>query len=241
LSDGGNISGSAASNLMITNASPFDSGTYSVIVSNAAGFGVWTASLSVFAQSAAGVGVSSVHTFTPASDGGHPNGLVLGHDGALYGTTSFGGSNSVIDGGAGNGTFFRFTTNGTLTTIYSFAGGADEADPSSSLVEGSNGVFYGTTSSAINGQYGTVFAATTNGMLTTLTTFYWTNGAVPEGVTLGSDGNLFGAIGPYTGSIYTVNPNNGEFATLLRSGAMFDDGQRWQLLWFDHRWRGHSL
>jgi uncharacterized repeat protein (TIGR03803 family) len=151
LSDGGNISGSATTNLVITNAATINSGTYSVMVSNTAGSGAWAASLTVIPQTAAGCCISNLHSFTSAGDGGHPNGLVLGCDGALYGTTSFGGSNSVPQGGGGDGTFFKFTTDGTLSTLYSFAGGSDETDPEGPLVQASNGCFYGITASEING------------------------------------------------------------------------------------------
>ncbi len=41
-------------------------------------------------------------------------GADAGHDGNFYGTTSGGGS-------SGYGTVFRMTTNGTLTTLVSFA------------------------------------------------------------------------------------------------------------------------
>ena len=45
----------------------------------------------------------------------------------------------------GYGTVFKISTNGALTTLYSFTGGNDGADPNAGLVQGSDGNFYGTT------------------------------------------------------------------------------------------------
>jgi uncharacterized repeat protein (TIGR03803 family) len=76
---------------------------------------------------------------------------VQGNDGGLYGTTSYGGTN----GGAG--TVFRITTNGALTTLYSFTGTYDGSNPDTRLVQGSDGNFYGTTPGGGVGGGGTVF------------------------------------------------------------------------------------
>ena len=40
---------------------------------------------------------------------------------------------------------FKISTNGALTTLYSFTGGNDGANPQAGLVQGSDGNFYGTT------------------------------------------------------------------------------------------------
>ena len=72
-------------------------------------------------------------------DGANPAaGLVQGSDGNFYGTTSGGGTNDA-------GTVFKISTNGALTSLYSFTGGNDGADPDAGLVQGSDGYFYGTT------------------------------------------------------------------------------------------------
>jgi uncharacterized repeat protein (TIGR03803 family) len=126
-------------------------------------------------------------------EGGAPNGLTLGTDGNFYGTTVGGGSNS-------NGTVFRVTTNGTLTTLYSFAAtpnstlytNATGANPKAALTQGIDGNFYGTTSYGGNFGYGTVFRIATSGTLTTLVSFNGTNGAGPSALTLGRDANFYG-------------------------------------------------
>jgi uncharacterized repeat protein (TIGR03803 family) len=63
--------------------------------------------------------------------------LVQGNDGYFYGTTGGGGTN-------GAGTVFRISTNGALTSLYSFKGTNDGAGPNG-LVQGTDGSFYGTT------------------------------------------------------------------------------------------------
>jgi uncharacterized repeat protein (TIGR03803 family) len=81
--------------------------------------------------------------------------LVCGPDGNLYGTTSGGGAftNQI---GNGNGTVFKLATNGTLTTLISF-NGTNGANPQSSLVQGADGSFYGTTANGGATGNGTVF------------------------------------------------------------------------------------
>jgi uncharacterized repeat protein (TIGR03803 family) len=77
-------------------------------------------------------------------------GLVQATDGDFYGTTSGAGT-------PGNGTVFKITLSGTLTTLHSFDG-ADGSDPYAGLVQATDGNFYGTTSSGgVNGR-GTVFS-----------------------------------------------------------------------------------
>jgi uncharacterized repeat protein (TIGR03803 family) len=73
-------------------------------------------------------------------DGANPYaGLVQASDGNFYGTTGYGGAN-------GEGTVFKITPAGTLTTLHSFDG-SDGANPYAALVQASDGNFYGTTSS----------------------------------------------------------------------------------------------
>jgi len=52
---------------------------------------------------------------------------------------------------------FKITPSGTLTTVYSFTGGSDGANPNAALVQGTDGKFYGTTSTGGAFGNGTVF------------------------------------------------------------------------------------
>jgi uncharacterized repeat protein (TIGR03803 family) len=134
---------------------------------------------------------------TNPSDGIFPySPLLRGTDGSFYGTTAYGGSGGV-------GTVFKVTSDGTaagttFTTIYSFSGQDDGASPISreALVQGSDGNFYGTTStSGPSGSAGTVFKITSAGTLTTLHGFNDSEGgANPDsGLVKDSAGVFYGA------------------------------------------------
>ncbi len=89
-------------------------------------------------------------------DGAQPSAaLVQGSDGNFYGTTSGGGA-YTNQYGQGCGTVFRISTNGTLTSLYSFTGINGQC-LYAALTLGNDGNFYGTTYNGGSGGYGTVF------------------------------------------------------------------------------------
>src|ERR1022692_4760455 len=115
-------------------------------------------------------------------------GLVQAANGGLYGTTYFGGTN-------GQGTGFKITQGGTLTTLYSFCSQThctDGTEPQAGLVQAANGDLYGTTDGGgANGGYGTVFKITPGGTLTTLYSFNGTDGDQPyAGLVQAADGDF---------------------------------------------------
>jgi uncharacterized repeat protein (TIGR03803 family) len=144
-------------------------------------------------------GFTVLYTFCSqqnCADGAAPLGvLAQGTDGNFYGTTSQGGANtSCGSGGAsGCGTVFKITSDGKLTTLYSFCSQTnctDGSGPEWGLIQAIDGNFYGTTSS-------TIFKISPAGQLTTLYTFCsqqnCTDGVGSGGALVqGSDGNFYG-------------------------------------------------
>ena len=112
--------------------------------------------------------------------------------GNFYGTT---GGN-----GGTQGTVFKITPGGSLTTLYTFCsqtGCTDGARPFDGLVKGSDGNFYGTTWSGGAGGGGAIFKITPAGTLTTPYSFCsqsdCTDGASPfAGLVQATDGKFYG-------------------------------------------------
>ncbi len=147
----------------------------------------------VFKITSAGA-LTTLHEFCAQSscpDGANPYGpLVQGKDGNFYGTTIYGGANL-------NGTVFKITPGGTLTTLHSFSLISDGAYPWAGLVQASDGNFYGTTTAGGIHIMGTVFKMTAAGALSSLYAFCslsgCSDGANPYATLIqGRDGNLYG-------------------------------------------------
>jgi uncharacterized repeat protein (TIGR03803 family) len=187
LADGNNLTGTGTASLTIKNVSAFNNGTYSVTVSNVLG---WSSStgmiLTVTPVTIAGVTLKSLNWPGQTNDGLNPNGLVQGSDGLFYGTTQNGGANTF-------GTIFQMTASGVFTNLYSFTGLGDGAYPVTSLIQGTNGNFYG-TASAGGGGWGTLFEISPVGGFNTWHTFGGgVNGGFPSaGLVRGKDGDFYG-------------------------------------------------
>jgi len=144
-------------------------------------------------------------------DGDAPNGLIQATDGNLYGTTEGGGAN-------GDGTVFKITPAGTLTTLHSFDS-TDGANPFTGLIQATDGNFYGTTVFGGANSSGTVFQITPSGTLTTLYSFCPQGGCTgnirPTAVTQATNGNFYGATtfgGAYDdGTIFSLSVGLGPF------------------------------
>ncbi len=130
-----------------------------------------------------------------------------GRDGRFYTTSQYGGANSQAEGSA-----FAFTTAGVPARLWDFGNYPLPNSPWSGLTMGTDGNFYGTTSSGGTHISGTVFKLTNTGGFTTLWNFTGgTDQGVPEsGPVLGRDGNLYGTVeGVYSGTYgaaYKITP-----------------------------------
>ena len=169
--------------------------------------------------------VTNLYSFS-GPDGFSPQaGLLLGTDGNFYGTTVLGGSTYVDSNNTGDGTVFRITPAGVLTTLHSFTGyPGDGQAPKGTLIQGSDGNFYGTTSAGGTYGGGTLFQLTPAGVVTTLYSFGngYGGAEVDAGVVQGSDGNFYGTTrlgGNGAGTVFTVTPSGG-YTTLYSFPAL---------------------
>jgi uncharacterized repeat protein (TIGR03803 family) len=121
---------------------------------------------------------STLYSFPSAPVSYYPSTRVQGIDGSLYGTTSYGGLTN-------QGTVFKITPGGTLTTLHNFSG-TDGSLPVA-MIEGTEGNFYGVTEEGSAG--GTVFKITPEGALTTLHSF---PGDTPLYLIQGADADFYG-------------------------------------------------
>jgi uncharacterized repeat protein (TIGR03803 family) len=153
----------------------------------------------------------------PCTDGNGPGaGLIQATNGDLYGTTESGGAHE-------NGTIFKITLGGTLTTLYSFcsqSGCTDGAEPAAGLIQATSGEFYGTTfyGGANTGSgpgAGTIFKITLGGTLTTLYSFCPQSGCADgqnpsAGLIQATNGDLYGTTesggANGSGTIFKVTP-----------------------------------
>jgi uncharacterized repeat protein (TIGR03803 family) len=143
-------------------------------------------------------------------------GLVLGTGGNFYGTTTAGGAH-------GNGTVFRVTAAGKLTTLHSFCSHCADADGYGPewLTLAADGNFYGIAGGGAYGN-GEIFKMTPEGALTI---FYSFEGGAPgpnSQLVEGTDGNFYGTTGttpsidqfPNTaGTVFKITPQ-GALTTL---------------------------
>ena len=159
------------------------------------------------------------------TDGALPqSALVQTKDGTFYGTT-------VIGGAQNQGTIFKMTPGGVLTTLYNFCSKtncADGAQPNIGLTLATDGNFYGTAALGGNSspmclyRCGTLFRITPSGKFTTIYTFCsqaaCADGAIPQGLMIqAKDGSLYGTTdggcSNSLGTAFRINAR-GKFTTL---------------------------
>jgi uncharacterized repeat protein (TIGR03803 family) len=155
---------------------------------------------------------SVFYTFTGGADGAAPvAGMIQATDGNLYGTTWGYGYNNL-----NQGTVFKISLTGTLTTLHSFQL-TDGALPFAPVYQAKDGNFYGTTEEGGTFNYGTVFSMTPSGAVTTLHSFAGgTDGDTPISPLIeATDGNFYG-----TASYDGKYPNFGTVYRITASGTL---------------------
>jgi uncharacterized repeat protein (TIGR03803 family) len=128
-----------------------------------------------------------LYSFTGGADGGYPNaGVILDPAGNLYGTTWSGGNMN-------DGVVYKVDAARNEIVLYSFAGGADGADPYAGVIRDPAGNLYGTTQFGGDLDQGVVYKLDTTGHETVLHTFGGADGAHPKsGLIRDSAGNFYG-------------------------------------------------
>jgi uncharacterized repeat protein (TIGR03803 family) len=161
----------------------------------------------------------TIHSFcaeAKCADGDGPlAGLAEDANGNLYGTTFYGGVDSL-------GTVFEITATHEFIPVHTFEN-TDGAYPSSALILASDGNLYGTTSADNNG-VGTIFQITARGGFHSLYTFCACTGANPFGALLqATDGTFYGTtIGGGTsddGTIFSFSTGLGPLVETVPTAA----------------------
>ena len=141
----------------------------------------------VFSVDASGT-LQTLVSFPSTSGPTHPYaGVIRGSDDRLYGTTREGGLHR-------RGTIFAVVPNGPISTLHSFTGAdGDGAAPYGTLLQSSDGYFYGTSYQGGSFGAGSIFKIDAEGTLTTLHSFNADDGQAPyAGLIKATDGYLYG-------------------------------------------------
>ncbi|HZV76731.1 MAG TPA: choice-of-anchor tandem repeat GloVer-containing protein [Candidatus Babeliales bacterium] len=154
-----------------------------------------------------------IYRFKGGSDGDGPSAGLITINGALYGTTSYGGTGTACSGGCG--TVFALDTNGrSHRVLYSFAGEKDGAYPMAGLTP-LDGKLYGTTlyggivRALCTFGCGTIFSVGTNGAENVIHRF----GGGKDGA------NSVAGLLAFGGSLYGVAQYGGVSSSLCSTGC----------------------
>jgi uncharacterized repeat protein (TIGR03803 family) len=162
--------------------------------------------------------IEYIHTFNPPTEGRMPRGLIQASDGFLYGV--------LQQGGAANpaGAIFRMTPDefGTVVIKRGFSS-LDPVRSPTSLLQGSDGFFYGTSIGPVpNSTYkGTIFRMDFNGNVTVLHQFAQedqfgcSNDFCPS-LAQASDGSLWGTtVTPGCGYVFRYDTVNSLYSSVV--------------------------
>jgi uncharacterized repeat protein (TIGR03803 family) len=137
-------------------------------------------------------------------DGARPTAGLVALNGALYGTTTAGGS--------GGGIVFKITPTGVESTVYAFTGKADGSQPFAGLLA-LNGTLYGATAYGGTYGHGTVFKITPTATRLESVLYSFTGGAdgsEPDASLIAVHGTLYGTtfVGGTSnnGTVFSITP-----------------------------------
>jgi uncharacterized repeat protein (TIGR03803 family) len=171
-----------------------------------------------------GTGYTLLHSFVGTEgDDVFAWSLLEGTDGALYGITRYGDSNTW-------GTVFKVNRDGSdFVLLYPFQGGPGDGSSPEYLLEGTDGRLYGTTGSGGREGSGTLYRLNKNGSgYAVLHHFTGEDGWGPVALVQGSDGALHGTARAggtnYHGTVFTLNKDGTGFAVLRDLSYFGDDG-----------------
>ncbi|MBB1286574.1 T9SS type A sorting domain-containing protein [Flavisolibacter sp. BT320] len=149
-----------------------------------------------------------------SAEGWNPIGILLeATDGMLYGMTSAGGTNN-------RGVIFSFDPESQIRTKLKDLSGSDGANPEGSLMQASNGMLYGMTSSGGVHNLGVIFSFDpATGTYTKLKDFAGPDGATPQGSLMqANNGMLYGMTSSggtnNLGVVFSYDPATGTYAKL---------------------------
>ncbi len=179
---------------------------------------------------------SPLYAFQGAPDGTGPQGVVIGPEGTLYGTTLEGGQGTCGLGPSGCGTVFQLRPPATFcrsvscpwneTALYRFGGAEDGGSPANgNLVFDAAGNIYGTTYQGGAYNYGTVYEMTqsqASWIESVLYSFNSSWGNPYSGVIFDHSGNLYGTTtegNQYaSGAAYQLTPSGSGWTGNVLSG-----------------------
>lgn len=153
-----------------------------------------------------------LHRFKDGNDGAYPLAGLTSLNGALYGTTQWGGG-LPTSSSIGSGIVFEITPSGHESVVYRFKGAPDGEAPQIGSLEPANGYLYGTTEyGGLNSCCGVLFKLSTSGEETIEHDFTnYQDGGFPYGGLAGMNGFLYGTTssgGDHgTGTVFRFKPS----------------------------------
>lgn len=170
----------------------------------------------VFKITAAGV-VTVLHNFNMTDGWGPGLSPAQGSDGYIYGTTSVGGS-------FGRGVIFKVSTTGSgFTVLHNTNGTTDGYGSASSLIQATDGNFYGVMGTDSGLGSGTIYKITPSGSFSTLYTYNTTQLDYVSSLVQHTNGLLYGSMGiggtSNVGLVYSYKIGAAKFARLATTSG----------------------